>query len=135
MSDNEIEIIRGSENVYADIGLSQPGQRLLKAHLMLAINTAVDQLGLTQTHAAALIGLKQSELSRIENGRGAGFSTDRLIEVLLRLGRDVEIAIVPAEAGAPGAVRLSDRSGRPTEPISALPGDAPPATACRPATK
>jgi len=42
---------------------------------------------LTQTRAAKRVGLAQSDLSRIVNGMGFGFSVDRLIEALRNLGR------------------------------------------------
>jgi len=86
----------GSENVFADLGLPNSEERLLKAQLMRAINTEIDRRGLTQEATGALVGLKQPELSRIANGRGSGFSTDRLIDVLRHLGRNVEIRISTA---------------------------------------
>jgi prevent-host-death family protein len=95
------EIFRtGSANVFADLGLPNPEELLLKAKLMSAINTEIRQRGLTQQQAAKLVGLKQPELSRIANG-GGGFSTDRLIEVLRNLGCDVEInvSIAPGPVG------------------------------------
>jgi prevent-host-death family protein len=60
-----------------------------------------------------LVGLKQPELSRIANGRDIGFSMDRLIEVLRRLGRDVEISFSTAP-GPVGEVRC-------VEGVSAMP--------------
>src|SRR5580658_6265611 len=95
------EVVRvGSGNVFADMGLPNPEERLLKARLMHAINSEMRRRGLTQEQATELVGLKQPELSRIANGRGAGFSAERLIEVLLRLGRDVAIEISAARGPA-----------------------------------
>jgi predicted XRE-type DNA-binding protein len=102
------EIFRtGGENIFADLGLPNPEERLLKAQLMNAINTEIRRRALTQKAAGKLAGLKQPELSRIANGRGAGFSTDRLIEVLRYLGRDVEIT-VSAASGAIGKLRFQE---------------------------
>ncbi|MGA3212785.1 MAG: helix-turn-helix transcriptional regulator [Terriglobales bacterium] len=104
------EIVRiGSGNVFADLGLSNPEERLLKARLMLAINSEIGRRELTQEKACKLIGLKQPELSRIANGRGSGFSTERLIDVLLRLGRDVAIE-VSAARGSVGELRFRELS-------------------------
>lgn len=87
----EGELVRtGSTNVFADLGLPNPEERLLKAQLMHAINA-----------------LKQPELSRIANGRGSGFSTDRLIEVLRHLGRDIEVVISNA-SGPIGELRFRE---------------------------
>jgi predicted XRE-type DNA-binding protein len=93
----EGEIVRtGSSNVFADLGLPNPEERLLKAQLMQAINSEIRRRALTQDQASELVGLKQPELSRIANGRGSGFSVDRLLAVLRHLGRDVEVVISSA---------------------------------------
>ena len=97
----------GSGNVFADLGLAHPEERLLKAKLMHAINGEIDRRGLTQEAAGELVGLKQSELSRIANGRGSGFSTDRLMDVLRHLGRDIEVSVSVAQ-GPVGELRFRD---------------------------
>jgi len=104
----EGEVVRtGSTNVFADLGLRNPEELLLKAQLMHAINGEIRRRGLTQEAAAALVELKQPELSRIANGRGSGFSTDRLIAVLRHLGRDVEVVVSPA-SGQIGELRFRE---------------------------
>jgi predicted XRE-type DNA-binding protein len=62
---------------------------------------------LTQEAAAALVDLKLPELSRVANGRGSGFSTDRLIEVLRHLGRDIEF-VVSSASGPIGELRFRE---------------------------
>ena len=99
----------GSTNVFADLGLPNPEERLLKAQLMHAINAEIRRRALTQEAAAALVDLKQPELSRIANGRGSGFSTDRLIEVLRHLGRDIEVVVSNA-SGPIGELRFRERT-------------------------
>jgi predicted XRE-type DNA-binding protein len=99
----------GSTNVFADLGLPNPEGRLLKAQLMRAINAEIRRRALTQEAAAALVDLKQPELSRIANGRGSGFSTDRLIEVLRHLGRDIEVVVSNA-SGPIGELRFRERA-------------------------
>ena len=93
---NGEQIREGTDNVFADLGLPNSDERLLKAQLMLAINSELALRGLTQEHASELIGLTQPELSRIANGRGAGFSVERLMFALCQLGRDIEIIVTPA---------------------------------------
>jgi predicted XRE-type DNA-binding protein len=106
----EGELVRtGSTNVFADLGLPNPEGRLLKAQLMRAINAEIRRRALTQEAAAALVDLKQPELSRIANGRGSGFSTDRLIEVLRHLGRDIEVVVSNA-SGPIGELRFRERA-------------------------
>ena len=106
----EGDLVRtGSTNVFADLGLPYPEGRLLKAQLMRAINAEIRRRALTQEATAALVDLKQPELSRIANGRGSGFSTDRLIEVLRHLGRDIEVVVSNA-SGPIGELRFRERA-------------------------
>lgn len=69
----------------------------LKADLAVQIIRAIRQRALTQHQAAALVGLKQPDISNICNARLAGISIERLFLVLNRLGRSIEIHISPEE--------------------------------------
>ncbi len=82
------------------------GALSLKEHLMGAAAAEVRRRGLRQQEAAVLAGLKQPELSRIVNARGSGFSTDRLIDVLCRLGHNVEI-VVTKGSGTTGSLHIT----------------------------
>jgi predicted XRE-type DNA-binding protein len=95
MQDNndQVEFVRGSGNVFADLGLPNPEERQAKARLMHIINSDIQRRGLTQSQAAATTGLDQADISRIAHGRGVKFSTDRLIDVIRRLGMDVDLRI------------------------------------------
>ena len=85
----KIEIGRG--NVFAKLDLPHPEERLRKARLMNVINDVIKRRGLTQKGAAEATGLNQADISRIQHGRSARYSTDRLMDVLAKLGIDVEI--------------------------------------------
>lgn len=91
-----IPVTRGSGNVFADLGLPNPEERLAKAQLAHAIQKAIDERGLTQREAAALMGIDQPKVSHILRGRLADFSTERLMNFLTGLGRDVEIIVKPS---------------------------------------
>lgn len=69
------------------------------------ISTIISEEQLTQTKAAYRIKDAPSQLSLIVNGRLRGFSAERLLRILTRLGRDVEIRIVKAKR-SPGKVRM-----------------------------
>jgi len=93
----EGELVRtGGTNVFADLGLPNPEERLLKAQLTHAINAEIRRRGSTEEAAAELVEHKQPGLPRTANGPGSGFSTDRLIAVLRHLGRNVEVVVSPA---------------------------------------
>lgn len=91
-----IPVTRGRRNVFADLGLPNPEERLAKAQLAYAIQKAIDERGLTQREAATLMGIDQPKVSHILRGRLADFSTERLMNFLTGLGRDVEIVIKPS---------------------------------------
>jgi predicted XRE-type DNA-binding protein len=83
----------GSGNVFADLGLPNPEERQIKAALMRAINVEIKRRVLTQAAAAELVGLGQSDISRISRGQGRTFSIDRLLEVLKKLEIDIDISM------------------------------------------
>src|SRR5437867_1018432 len=89
----KIRVTRGSGNVFADLGLSNPEERLAKADLAIAISQAIKELGLSQRQAAALMGIDQPKVSHLLRGRLADFSTERLMNFLIGLGRDVHIVV------------------------------------------
>jgi predicted XRE-type DNA-binding protein len=96
-----------SGNVFADLGLPNPAQEQLKAHLAREIHRIVKGRKLTQTQAATVLGIHQSQVSALLRARPGGFSVGRLIDLLTVLGKDVEIAIHDKQTAAPtGRVRV-----------------------------
>jgi predicted XRE-type DNA-binding protein len=90
----------GSDNVFEDLGFAHPDEELTKARLVMAIGHAIRERKLTQVRAAALLGLDQPKVSALLKGRYGGFSTDRLLRLLVMLDRDVDIVVKPARARA-----------------------------------
>ena len=88
-----IEVEEGSSNVFADIGLASPEERLAKADLAMRIADAIRSRRLTQTRAAHILRIDQPKISRLLRGQLSGFSTERLMHFLTLLGRDVEITV------------------------------------------
>ena len=88
-------IQRGSGNVFADIGVVHPERVMARAHVMSRIAEIIKERGLTQKEAAALLGLPQSKVSCLINGKLSMFSLDHLFELLNALDSDVEIIIKP----------------------------------------
>jgi predicted XRE-type DNA-binding protein len=86
-------IARGSANVFQDLGYPDAAERQAKLRLAYALNQVLEQRGLTQTAAAALLGLSQPKVSALRNYKLAGFSVERLMTFLTALGQDVEIVI------------------------------------------
>jgi predicted XRE-type DNA-binding protein len=85
----------GKSSVFADLGLPNPEQELLKAQLTLQIYKIVKARGLTQAQAGAVLGIKQPHVSALMRNRAGNFSVGRLIEFLTALGQDVRITVRP----------------------------------------
>ena len=90
---DDIPVTRGSGNVFADLGMSNPEERLVQAQLASLIDDVIRERALTQQDAAVLMGIDQPKVSHLLRGRLSGFSTQRLIDFLNALGRDVEIVV------------------------------------------
>ena len=86
-------VTEGSGNVFADLGLPNADQELMKARLTLQIYRIVKDRDLTQTDAGKILGIPQPHVSALMRNRAGNFSVGRLIEFLTALGQDVEITV------------------------------------------
>lgn len=82
-----------SGNVFADLGLANPEEELLKAKLVREIRGIIKRRKLTLAKAAVLLGLKRSDVSALVTGRVGKFSIDRLVRCLARLDYEVEVVM------------------------------------------
>jgi predicted XRE-type DNA-binding protein len=88
-------VTKGSDNVFADLGLPDAEELLAKAQLASAISDIIDDRELTQAEAAELLGTTQPKVSNLVRGRLEGFSLERLARFLNSLDRDIEIRVKP----------------------------------------
>ena len=86
-------IIRGTDNVFADLGYADAEERQTKLRLAYAINDVIARRRLTQAAVAAKLGVNQPKISALTNYKLDGFSVERLLNFLTALDRDVEIVI------------------------------------------
>lgn len=93
--DEKMKVEVGRGNVFADLGLSDPDERLAKAELASRISDATQHRRLTQAATAELLGIDQPKVSRLLRGYLTNFSVERLMHFLRLLGRDVEIVVKP----------------------------------------
>jgi predicted XRE-type DNA-binding protein len=99
---NHTDHANSSGNVFADLGVANPEEANTKADLAIQINRIIDRRGLTQIEAARLLGINQPKVSALMRGKLTGFSIERLLRFLARLGNDVHIVISPAETASEG---------------------------------
>ena len=102
MKTDKMKIERGSGNVFADLGHPDAETHLLKAKLVTRIDEIIRRRGLKQIEAAKLLGLSQPDGSRLLRGNFREYSVERLLRLLLALGRDVQIVIREPRSKRPG---------------------------------
>lgn len=100
MTDDDFEIVRGSGNVYADLGDPDADAKLMKAQLAGEIIAALDRRKLTVREGEKLTGITAADLSRIRNADLGRFTIDRLVRVLNALDRRVTIKVSKAPASS-----------------------------------
>ena len=93
MPERERDYIISSGNVFTDLGLPNPEEALAKAELAQKIIVLIRERGLTQVQAAKVLGVDQPKVSALLRGHLTGFSLERLMRFLLRLGQDIQITV------------------------------------------
>ena len=97
---------KSSGNVFADLGLPNSEQDLLKAKLTVQIYRLIKARGLTQSKAGELLGTTQAQVSALMRCRPVSISVGRLMEFLTILGQDVEVTVKPARPRKPGQMSV-----------------------------
>ncbi len=92
MKTEKIEIVRGSGNVFRDLGHASPDVAQLKAILAAEIIKMLDKQ-LTVRAAHAQTGIAAADFSRIRNADLARFTLDRLVSIINRLGSRVDVQV------------------------------------------
>ena len=91
-----IEIEESSGNIYADLGMADAGEMIVKAQLATKIGEIIKGRRWSQQQAADVLGIPQSKLSKMLRGQFRGISEAKMLDCLARLGRDVQIVVGPA---------------------------------------
>src|SRR3954464_3812685 len=86
-------VIRGTGNVFADLGFPDAAERQARLRLAYALNQVLDASNLSQAEAAKVLGVTQPKVSALRHYKLAGFSVERLMNLLTALDQDVEIVI------------------------------------------
>jgi predicted XRE-type DNA-binding protein len=93
MKDEKLEVLRGSGNVFRDLGRENADAEQCKAILAAEIIKALDREQLTLRAAHERTGIAAADFSRIRNADLSRFTVDRLMSVLNRLGARVEVRV------------------------------------------
>jgi predicted XRE-type DNA-binding protein len=88
-----MSVIRGSGNVFRDLGKSDADLLQLKALLAAEIVRTLDEQMLSVRRAESLTKIAAADFSRVRNANLGRFTVDRLMTIINRLGSDVDVAV------------------------------------------
>jgi len=94
MKDN-IRFEKGSDNIFKDLGLKNPEERLAKAKTASVIYDIIEDRNLTRKEAGHILGITLTEISDIINGRLDNFSIGQMFSFLCALDQDIDIIVRP----------------------------------------
>lgn len=90
---NEKEVVRGSGNVFRDLGHKNADAEQFKVLLAAEIIKVLDREHLTVRAAHDRTGIAAADFSRIRNADLGRFTVDRLMSIINRLGAQVEVKV------------------------------------------
>lgn len=91
----DLELIRGSGNIFRDLGFADAHTEQLKAELAAEIIRTLRAQRLTNVAASRKAGVQEADISRIRNADLKRFTIDRLVKVLSGLGYSVSVRVAP----------------------------------------
>ncbi|OZI59258.1 helix-turn-helix domain-containing protein [Bordetella genomosp. 4] len=91
-----IDHAQGIDNVLLDLGFEDATELSAKAALAFKLNELIDQRGLSQTEAGAIVGMTQPKVSQVRRYKLQNISLERLMQALVSLDQHVEIVVQPA---------------------------------------
>jgi predicted XRE-type DNA-binding protein len=102
MSDDDNKMIKSSGNIFKDLGFDEVEASTLhiRSLLMLEIEHYIKRQGITQVEAAKRLGITPSSVDELLNGRLGLFTIDALVNMLARVGSQVEVVVVPQQKAA-----------------------------------
>jgi len=103
---DDMDIIRGSGNVFRDLGHPDADREQLRALLAAKIIGVLDDRKLTVRAAHEVSGIAAADFSRIRNANLGRFTIDRLMTILSGLGQEVEITVSVHPRRTPAPIEL-----------------------------
>ncbi len=92
-TDDDLELVHGSGNVFRDFGRADADVQQTKALLAARIIGILDDEGLSTRKAEGRTGVSHADFTRIRNVQLDRFTIDRLMTVLYKLGQHVDVQI------------------------------------------
>lgn len=99
MRSEKLRVVRGSGNVFRDLGHKNADAEQIKAILAAEIIKALDREGLSVRAAHSRTGIAAADFSRIRDADLGRFTVDHLMSIINRLGSRVEVKVRVRRAG------------------------------------
>ena len=93
MKGEKLEVVRGSGNVFRDLGQANADTEQFKAILAAEIIKVLDRERLSVRAAQGRTGIAAADFSRIRNAKLGRFTVDRLMAILNKLGARVDVEV------------------------------------------
>ena len=98
-----------AKSAYAELGFPDSDEMLVKAQLVMKIAQILREREWSQQQAAKVLGMTQPKLSKMLRGQFRGVSEMKMMDCLVRLGREVKIVVGPRKKA--GSERIEVVSG------------------------
>ena len=103
---NQSEFVRGSGNVFRDVGRADADVQQMKAILAARIIGILDDEGLSVREAHRITGVAAADFSRIRGADLGRFSVDRLVRIINALDEETEVTVHLAPRAPEGETSL-----------------------------
>ena len=93
-------------SAYEELEFADAAEMLVKAKLVVQIAEILRKRGWSQQRAAQVLGMTQPKLSKMLRGQFRGVSEMKMMDCLVRLGREVKIVVGPEKKRATGRLQV-----------------------------
>jgi predicted XRE-type DNA-binding protein len=100
---NDEGVEASSGNVFADLGLPNPEELLVKSTLAITVKQLIEEKGWTERETSQCAGIDRLQLSKLMRGKLSDYSSERLFAILNQLGHSVEVRISANETAPENA--------------------------------
>ncbi len=95
-----------AKSAYEELGFADAGEMLVKAKLVVKIAEILREREWSQQEAATVLGMTQPKLSKMLRGQFRGVSEIKMMDCLVRLGREVKIVVGPEKKKPTGRLEV-----------------------------
>lgn len=88
--------VKAGDNIFTALEVANSSYEKIRLELMLTIRQWFKESALNQQDAAKILGCTQPQISAVLNTKYEEFTIDRLVKMVSRIGKNVEINILEA---------------------------------------